>query len=158
MFTVEQVILIRRAPAEVFAFLADHANDPLWRSDLIATRRTSSGTAGVGETFQATVKFLGRQTSEYRVVVYDPDRCEEFEAISGPLRTSRISATLSDAAKGTTLRYRLDVRLNGPFRLAAPVMPRLFQKQLGEFLSTLKSVLETRSDSETTPENSHSRE
>jgi hypothetical protein len=146
MFTVEQVVVIKRPPADVFAFLTDHTNDPLWRSDLIATRRTSSGVLGVGESFQATVKFLGRQTSDYRVTVYEQDRREEFEAISGPLRSTRFSSDLSATDEGTAVRYRLKVQLNGLFRLAGPVMPRLFQKQLGDFLTSLKRVLETKEE------------
>jgi carbon monoxide dehydrogenase subunit G len=143
MFTVERTITIRRPLADVFAFLADHTNDPRWRSDLIATRWTSTGVTGVGATFQATVKFLGRQTSDYRASLYKPDVCEAFVATSGPLRTSRIAYEVSPDDQGTLLHYQLDVQLNGLFRLTEPIMPRLFQKQLEQFLAKLKLVLET---------------
>jgi hypothetical protein len=56
----QQSVVINRPVEQVFAFVSDLENDPLWTPGAVM-RRTSQGPLGVGTTFQQYDRFMGRR-------------------------------------------------------------------------------------------------
>ncbi len=59
MFTIQQDVTIARPVDQVFAFLADPANIPRWRPDVVETR--SGGPLQAGSEFEEIINFGGRK-------------------------------------------------------------------------------------------------
>jgi uncharacterized protein YndB with AHSA1/START domain len=57
----EHTVVIKRPVEEVFAFVTDPNNDPLWQMTILGTEQTSEGPVDVGTTLRNTAKFLGRR-------------------------------------------------------------------------------------------------
>ncbi len=76
-----------RAPmSEVFEFLADPTNDPLWMPRIGRSAKQTDGPIGEGTVFQQTATFLGRRVQgEWKIVNFSPDLgLIDVVSISGP--------------------------------------------------------------------------
>jgi hypothetical protein len=60
MVTVKLNTAIDRSREEVFAFVSNSENSPLWISVFIEVKKTSSSQIGMGTTWQGIGKLLGR--------------------------------------------------------------------------------------------------
>jgi len=67
---VRKSIYIDRPPAEVFAFVADHQNDRLWRSELVSVQPVGEIAEGVGAHLKQVVTYQGR-TAEANLEITD---------------------------------------------------------------------------------------
>ena len=76
---------IGRPVEEVWAFIADPANNPKWDPGTRAVRQTSDGPIRVGTTLVATVELLGRRDLDVRIIGFEPERSLSFEFVSGPV-------------------------------------------------------------------------
>src|SRR5438477_9991510 len=123
MFTIQQDVAIARPVDQVFAFLADPANIPRWRPDVLET--SGEGPLHVGSHFDEVISFGGRKTQTFRVEVFEANRTLEVVAIAGlGIRpTQRYSVSGSDGS--TSVSIRVTVRTQGLFRLLEPVLPRM---------------------------------
>lgn len=75
MIEVVVACSIDRPPAEVFGFLADSPNNPLWQRGMRSCRWTSDPPIGVGSTYDQEARFLGRPIrSSFEVVEFEPGR------------------------------------------------------------------------------------
>jgi hypothetical protein len=64
--------VIERPIDEVFAFLADGANDPKFSPRVEQIRRTTDGPIGVGTVFESTVKDAGMKSSrKFELTVFE---------------------------------------------------------------------------------------
>ncbi len=80
-FSVE----IERTPDEVFRFVEDPSNDPIWRSGISDARQTSEGPRGVGTTGEEVYRVAGRDNpSSWKITVHDPGQRVEYVSTSGP--------------------------------------------------------------------------
>ena len=61
MIKIETSIVINRSIEEVFAFVTDVEKMPQRSAELLEAKKTSEGPVGVGTTFSAVAKFLGRR-------------------------------------------------------------------------------------------------
>jgi uncharacterized membrane protein len=60
MVQFENSITIDRPVDEVFAYVADVANDPAWHTDVVEGRKVSDGPIGIGSRLQIRIKpFMG---------------------------------------------------------------------------------------------------
>lgn len=66
-------ILIRKAPEEVFDFVANPEGDPLWMPKVSAVQKLTGGPIGVGTRFSQTIPLLGAPFSAtWEVILYEP--------------------------------------------------------------------------------------
>lgn len=134
-------VTILRPRHDVFAFVADHANDPRWRSGILEIRRESGD--GVGERWHQAMRGpLGRSiAADIETTELEPDRRLGFHGTAGPVRpTGRYS--FEDDAGGTRVTFSLSAELRGAKRLMAPMVGKTMEAEV-RALDRLKHVLES---------------
>jgi len=141
MPSASRTITINRPIADVFAFVADGANAPKWRSGVLGTARLAG--KGVGEQWSQGVQGPGgrRIAADYEITAHEPPRRLAFKAIAGPVRPTG-SYALEEAGDGTALTFSLQAELGGWKRL---LMGGAVQKTMDaemRALDKLKTVLE----------------
>src|SRR5262245_36532391 len=112
MPAASRTIIIQRAPADVFAFLADGTTAPTWRSGVLDVALRSG--QGVGAIYTQGVKGPGgrRIDADYEVTDFQPGKRIGFKAIAGPVRPTG-SFELAPAGDGTAVAFSLDAELGG---------------------------------------------
>jgi uncharacterized membrane protein len=133
---------IARPADEVFAFVADAANNPRWQQGMRSCAWTSPPPIGVGSTYRQEATFLGRPVvTEFAVVAHEPGRSITIQSTSGPfpIRVTR-SVTPIDAST-----CQVDAQISGDpgrfFRLAAPVVERMAQRSVTADYRRLRALL-----------------
>jgi Polyketide cyclase / dehydrase and lipid transport len=147
MATGEASIHIDRPPDEVFAFVADAANNPLWRKNVVQTEWLDNGPMRVGRRGRQTARLLGRAwTIEAEVIEWDPRHAVTWKAVQGPV-TVRSWVRVEPDTNGSLVSGGADGGFKGPIgglmtRLATPRMI----KQAHVDLQTLRHRLEVNPD------------
>ena len=87
MFRIGERVLVNRAPADAFAFVADLRNFPLWRANLASSAVVSDGFTDVGAACEEEIR-VGPRTipATCRITSYSAGRTFSFRALSPGLR------------------------------------------------------------------------
>lgn len=129
MASARHEVRIARPPEEVFAFLADGANNPSWQPPVSETTRVGGdGPVAVGSAFRQRMRHpLGFTVgADYRVTVFDPSRALATVVTSGgPLRPTLAYELRAEEDGGTLVRATVSYRPGGIARLAAPALALL---------------------------------
>jgi len=143
MIAAEGSIDINRPADDVFAYVSDQSNSPLWQPGLLEVRRTTEGPIGVGTRHTFVRTFMGRRmeaSNEY--TRYEPNTVVAFEFTGGGM-AGQGSYVVEQAGVGrTTLTSRVELRPSGLLRLAEPLMRASLRRDMKATLGKLKSLLE----------------
>ena len=133
-------ITIARAPAEVFAFLADGTNGPQWRSGVLDVALRSG--QGQGAVYEQGVKgpFGRRIPADYEVTDYAPGRRLGFRAVAGPVRPEG-AYDLEPVEGGTRVTFSLRCSPRGIKKLMTPMVAQTMRSEVSQ-LEQLRDVLE----------------
>ncbi len=138
---VQVEVLIRRARADVAAFMFDPTNDAIWTTGVVECRPRQDGRLRTGARVERVTKFLGRQFAyEYEVV--DADELGFVEMKVEQPFPMRVRYELANVPDGTRARIRAQGDATGFFRMAAPFMTRMVRRNITNDLETLKEWLE----------------
>ena len=97
---------ISRPVAEVFAFVADQTNAPLWQNGLHEVRRLTEGPIGAGSQHEFIRRFAGRDiATRNRFVAFEEGHYVRFEIPEGWL-TGQASYLTEPGPSGTVLTSR----------------------------------------------------
>jgi uncharacterized membrane protein len=143
MIRVEVNVLIKRPVEEVFSFISNFENNPVWQSGIKEAGITSAGPLSVGTTYAQVSKFLGRQIdTTFEVIEYEPNRKIKARSTSGsfPIQFMR---SVEPAEGGTKVHAVIEGDASGFFKLAEPILSRMTQKQIEADYATLKDLLES---------------
>ncbi len=140
MAEASNTVEIARAPADVFAFLADGTNGPRWRSGVIDVAHKSG--RGEGAVYAQAVKgpFGRRVPADYELTAYEPDTRIAFRAIAGPVRPEG-SYQLEPVGGGTRVTFSLRCTPTGFARLIAPMVAKTMRSEVAQ-LDRLRDVLQ----------------
>jgi uncharacterized membrane protein len=144
MSKVERGVVIERPIQEVFDFVHDITNDPLWQTTLVESEKLTDGPLRGGSRVREVRRFLGiRVETTYEVTEYEPPTRSAVNATSGPVPFS--GSYVLEALDGST-RFTVhgDIEGHGFFKLAEPVFARMVGRELQANLGHLKDVLEAR--------------
>lgn len=142
MARVEASVLISRPVEEVFEFVNNPENDPLWQSSMLESEQTSEGSMGVGTTLRGVAQLVGQRiewTAE--VTEWEPNRKVTNEVSGGPLSAEQ-SLTFEAVEGGTKFTLVLEGETGSFFRLAEPIAIRMLQRDTESDLANLKDILE----------------
>lgn len=142
MFTIHQQVTIQRPSGEIFAFLADPANIPRWRPDVVETRAATSAPLEVGSTYDEVVNFGGPKAQTFQVTALQANRCLEVTAVAGLNIRPTQRYTLTVDGVHTTVSMEVHVRTGGVFRLMEPLLPRMISAKWRTYAGRLRELLE----------------
>lgn len=143
MARAEASVHIERSPEDVFAFVSEVANNPLWRKNVVRMEWIDDGPMRIGRRGRQTQHLLGRDwTVEAEIVEWDPPRRVTWQAVQGPVKVQSWVRVEPDGT-GSLATGGADGGFKGPIgglltRLAAPRM----LKQAAVDLETLRRRLE----------------
>jgi hypothetical protein len=134
MANVSGEILIERPVEEVFDFVADQRNEPIYNPRMQQSEKITDGPIGVGTQFRATAR-SGRRGVEMLIEVTEFQRPSRFGA-----RTTMSSFDPVDGATRMTWSWRVSPR--GPLRLLGPLVARIGRRQERAIWTGLKAQME----------------
>src|SRR5262249_8582089 len=141
MPSAENSVVINRPRGEVFAFVADHENDPKWRPGVADIKRASGEGKGAVYTQGMKGPMGKRIDADFEVTAYQPDTLLAFRTAVGPGRPGG-SHRFEDGGVGTRVPLSLNGSLDGGKKPLAPVVSKVMRNE-GAALDNLKRVLES---------------
>jgi carbon monoxide dehydrogenase subunit G len=143
VFTRSVSVEIARPPDEVFAFVADARNRPLWDESVNTEELTSPEPIGVESTVRTGLRSMGRDyVLTWKIVEHEPPTRQTIESASGPVPTT-LAYRLSAQGGGTLVKFSVTGRPSGVLRLLQPVIARGTQRNLDRGFPRLKQYLES---------------
>jgi hypothetical protein len=144
VFTIEDEIVIERPIEEVFDFVADETNEPLYNADMRLSEKITDGSIGTGTRFRTEIISRGKPV----------DMLVEFTAYDRPRRLTSVatlssmeirgSLTFQTVPGGTLMRWSWKVVPRGFVKLIAPIAARIGRRQERAIWTGLKRLLENR--------------
>jgi carbon monoxide dehydrogenase subunit G len=135
-------LVINRPIEEVFGFISNAENLPLWRASALEIKRTSSEPFGIGSVFKARFSFLGRPFyGDLTIIAHEPPEKYGTKVVGGPFPLEA-RYTLAPAESGTQLTLVIEGEPGGFFKLAEPLVVSLAKRSYEADLNNLKEMLE----------------
>jgi hypothetical protein len=142
VFRIGESIVVHSPPDDVFAFVSDLRNFPLWRANLAASTVVSDGFTGVGATCEEEIRVGPRTISgRCRITSFTPGRTFSFRALSPGLRYDGLVDVVPE---GDGCRFTLtgDITVTGPLRLLQPVLRRRLQDGVRAEVAAIRAHVE----------------
>jgi uncharacterized membrane protein len=139
--SAENSVVINRPRSEVFAFVADHENDPKWRPGVADIERVSGEGQGAIYTQGMKGPMGKRIDADFEVTAYQPDTLLAFRTLAGPVRPEG-SYRFEDADGGTRVTFSLNANVTGAKKLMAPMVSKSMRGEVAA-LDNLKRELES---------------
>lgn len=143
MIEVTATTNIDRPAEDVFAYLADMAQNPTWQRGMRRCTWTSDPPLKVGSTYDQEATFLGKQiVSSFEVVEFVPGERIRIRTTGGtmPIDVTRSVTPLPDGRAAVGAVVRGDP--SGVFAMAAPIMRTLVSWSVRRDYRRLKEALE----------------
>jgi hypothetical protein len=139
---IEGEILIGLPVEEVFDFVADQSNEPLYNPRMVRAEKITPGPVGTGTRFRSAVASMGR-TAEMLIECTSYDRPRRLASIT-TMQQADISYTLTfePAGTGTRMRWSGQVHPKRALRLLGPLITGLGRRQERRIWASLKRYLE----------------
>jgi uncharacterized protein YndB with AHSA1/START domain len=140
-------VVIQCPVEEVFAFVTDARNNPLWQSSggLRETRQLPDGPVGVGTRITEVWHFMGRDsetTSE--VTEYQPNQKYTRRTIEGSSPILSGDFLFEPVAEGTRWTAIVNVKAGGLFAIAEPLLASTLKRGFENSMNEAKVLLEKR--------------
>lgn len=142
MIEVRAETSVERDPDDVFAYLADMANNPEWQKGMRTCRWTSEPPLRLGSTYDQTARFLRREiVSSFEVTEFEDGSLIRIRSTAGmPLDITRRVEPDGEGASLVSAIVRGDA--SGVFRLAEPLMRLMVGRSVRGDYRRLKARLE----------------
>lgn len=134
---------IERSASDVFSFVSDSSNNPLWQKGQKSCAWTSPPPIQVGSTYEQEARFLGRTVRNlFEVIEYEAGRSITIRSEDGtfPITVKRFVEALGPATSRVTADISGEPRR--VFRVAGPLLRRLAQRSVDADYDRLKTLLE----------------
>ncbi len=144
MIEVHVDILIDHPAPETFAFISNFENNPKWQKGMDTCTITSQAPFGIGLTYDQVAHFLGKEiVSTFEVKEFEPGRKVKATTIAGsfPITFTRM---VSDENGKSRVRALIEGDSTGFFKIAAPIMRWMVNRNIQKDYKELKKLLEAR--------------
>jgi hypothetical protein len=142
MIPIEGEIVINRPVDEVFDFVADARNEPLYNARMLRAEKLTPGPIGVGTRFRDQIASMGRP-AEIAIEIIDYERPRRLtDSIRLSTMDIRGGLTFDPVPGGTRMRWSWELMPRGVFKLMTPLVARLGPRQEQRIWASLKRVME----------------
>ena len=140
-----QAVTVNRLIGEVFAFLADGNNEPLWRPGVSDVGHVADTGSGVGATYKQTMKGPGGRSipGDYRITRYEEPTRLDFEVIAGPARPTGRFDLRETAANTTEVTFTLDRKPRGFMVLMTPLINKQVRTEVANITTVPRAMGES---------------
>lgn len=139
----ENTVTIQKPAEEIFAFLADFENIPMWNYAIEETSKTSAGPVGVGTRYRQTRSVPSRSTEDFEVTVFEPASRLAIQGQIGPFQAT-ISYVLEAKTGATTLVNSVELHPSQVMsKLLAPLAIPRIEAAVAHNLGQLRMILES---------------
>jgi hypothetical protein len=139
---IERETVIKAAPEQVFAYVADMPRHGEWAAHDLTVNQTSEGAAGLGATYASVGHQFGTQRETQTVTSYETGKRFAFDA-KGSIGVVRHAFDLSTTDGGTRVVKSMEViKPSLMARLMAPMIGKQTRKGLALDLERIKAKLE----------------
>jgi carbon monoxide dehydrogenase subunit G len=144
MLTVDESIVINKPREEVWEFMTDPDNVPVYSSNIVEYEMLSGEKHEVGRVCRGVVKVAGRRL-ELTDELVEVERGRGGKIVS---KEATIPYTLSlryeDEGDGTKVSWHQEVEsLKGFFKFADPIVLKLYSRDVRSNLEKAKTILES---------------
>lgn len=141
MISMEHSVVIDRPVEQVFAFVADQANEPKWHQDVLEAHPERPLEMGASVTW--LIRFMGKNSYVVEVTAFDPPRRIELTTREGPLKPV-LTHTFEPANGATRYQRHVQIPLDGMFRVVGPIMKvtGAARRRNARWAKNLKTLLE----------------
>lgn len=142
MIRIKGAVVINRPVEEVFDFVADARNEPRYNPRIRRAEKVSDGPIGPGTRFRTETTSMGRTTEMIIEII-------EYQRPRRLVSTTRLSAmdihgtlTFDPVDSGTRMQWSWDVKPRGIYKLMAPLIGRMGQRQEERIWQAMQQFLE----------------
>ena len=129
MTRIEGEIVINRPVDEVFDFVADARNEPLYNPRMLRAEKLTPGPIGLGTRFRDEIKSMGRP-AEITIEIIGYERPRRLtDSIHLSTMDIRGGLTFDPVPAGTRMRWSWELMPRGVFRLMSPMVARIGRRQ-----------------------------
>jgi carbon monoxide dehydrogenase subunit G len=131
--------VINRPLQQVWGFISDPLNAPVWGRGVSHVVITSNGPVGLGTTLRLN---MSGSKMEARIVKYEAAKSVILEFTSGPVKGSKLTYSVESVKGKTKLTRDLEMKLTGFWKLMYPILKRreIRDRELG--VANVKRILE----------------
>lgn len=139
-----QTVTVNRAIGDVFAFLADGTNEPLWRPGVSNVGHDAETGTGVGATYRQTMRGPGGRSipGDYRITRYEEPTRLDFEVIAGPARPTGRFDLREVAPDMTEVTFTLDLTPRGFMVLMSPLINKQVRTEVANIANLPRAMAE----------------
>ena len=142
MIASSESIDIDRAPADVFRFVADLRNEPLWHVDIASVPADTPAEPEVGRVVPVKFKpFMGKTDGTFTALEVEPGSRIVYRADFAGLQPV-ITYRVEPAGAGARFTRAVEMQPRGFAKLMTPMMKRMLPRRNRVFLQNLKRALE----------------
>jgi hypothetical protein len=119
-----------QSPQAAFEYLSDFGNTRHWDPSVARAHKLGDDPVGHGSAFRVVTRFWGREVElEYRITEFEPGRRVVMTAETPRLRSvDEMTFEPMVADCGTRVTYDAELTLNGPYRVADPLLQLAFNR------------------------------
>jgi uncharacterized membrane protein len=145
MIRIETRVVINRPIDEVFEFVSDVENNPLWQSSTVEGKQTSFGSLAVGTTIMTISSYLGlRIKTVWEVIEYEPNNKYVAKSLSSSGQAKGMWS-FEPVSNGTRVDLVAEMRFSGLLRIVEPVLKIIGQRETEKEFVALRELLESQS-------------
>lgn len=135
-------ILIHRKAEEVFDFVSDECNEPLYNVEMISAEKTTDGPAGVGSRFHAVMRSGKREFPvDIEFTTFErPARLGSHSVAGGMAMDGEL--TFEPRGDSTLMTWAWDIRPSGMLKMLRPLIVWMGDRQEKRIWGELKRYLE----------------
>ena len=142
MAKFEVNLVINRPIEEVFAFISNPENLPLWRTSALQVTKISPEPLGVGSVFRSRYSFLGRSfEATFEITALEPHARYAGRIVEGPFPLET-RYTLEPFGSDTRVTLTAEGAPGGFFKLAEPLVVSMAKRSFESDMHNLKEMLE----------------
>ena len=133
---------INRSAKEVFEFISNMENNPLWQQGMDSCQIANNIPLRVGQEYNQVAYFLGQTiVSRFKVIEYEPDYLIKATTIKGPF-----PITFTRIVSGDDDRCEVKAYIEGEaskyFKIFEPALERMVYKMIHRDYYRLKDMME----------------
>ncbi len=142
MFNMSESVLIHRSPEDVFEFVADLRNFPIWRANLASSTVVSERSTDVGARCDEEIQMGPRRIpATCEITAFSAGRTFSFQAVS-PGLTYDGHVVVGPEEDGSSFTLSGEVRVNGFLRLLQPIIKGRMQEGVRREVAGVKAHME----------------